>query len=93
MFRPQKPISASAETAARYILLLAQNTEQEPELITQLRLHKLLYYAQGWHLGIRGQPLFAERIEAWKHGPVVAPLYPKFADYGAVAIPAHEACR
>lgn len=39
------------------------------------KIHKLLYYCQGWHLAHYGEPLFAERIEAWKDGPVVASLW------------------
>jgi uncharacterized phage-associated protein len=46
--------------------------------MTNLRLQKLLYYAQGWHLGILGQPLFQERIEAWLHGPVVPVVYARY---------------
>jgi uncharacterized phage-associated protein len=40
-----------------------------------VKLHKLLYYAQGWHLTWSGQPLFRERIEAWANGPVVRKLW------------------
>ena len=37
-----------------------------------VKLHKLLYYAQGWHLARTGRPLFPEAVEAWTDGPVVA---------------------
>lgn len=40
-----------------------------------VKVHKLLYYAQGWHLALAGEPLFEERIEAWANGPVVASLW------------------
>lgn len=43
--------------------------------MTQWRLHKLLYYVQGWHLARCGEAAFAERIEAWDDGPVVARLW------------------
>ena len=43
--------------------------------MTAMRLHKLLYYCQGWHLAWYGRPLFADRIEAWKYGPVVPAVY------------------
>lgn len=33
--------------------------------------HKLLYYAQGHHLGVYGEPLFRDTISAWDMGPVV----------------------
>jgi len=40
-----------------------------------VKIHKLLYYCQGWHLARTGEPLFAEPIEAWLNGPVVAELW------------------
>jgi uncharacterized phage-associated protein len=60
--------------------------------ITNLKLQKLLYYAQAWHLAFYGRPLFGERIEAWVHGPVVPPVFGDFKHYGwspiePVAIP------
>jgi uncharacterized phage-associated protein len=39
------------------------------------KAQKLLYYAQGWHLALFGEPLFEERIEAWAKGPVVGTLW------------------
>jgi uncharacterized phage-associated protein len=43
--------------------------------IGAVKLHKLLYYAQGWHLAAHGTPLFIEEIKAWTNGPVVATLW------------------
>ncbi|GAA3842792.1 hypothetical protein GCM10022243_06560 [Saccharothrix violaceirubra] len=40
-----------------------------------MKLQKLLYYAQGWHLATEHTPLFEARIEAWKRGPVVPEVY------------------
>jgi uncharacterized phage-associated protein len=39
------------------------------------KLHKLLYYCQGWHAGTFGEPLFTESISAWDMGPVVGQLW------------------
>jgi uncharacterized phage-associated protein len=39
---------------------------------TDMKLHKLAYYAQAWHIVWEGRPLFADKIEAWQHGPVPA---------------------
>ncbi|WP_395727520.1 Panacea domain-containing protein [Nakamurella sp.] len=39
------------------------------------KLHKLLYYCQGHHLGAFGRPLFPESISAWDMGPVVGTLW------------------
>ena len=35
-----------------------------------MKLQKLLYYAQAWHLAWEGKALFEERLEAWAQGPV-----------------------
>ena len=43
--------------------------------MTAMKLQKLTYYAQAWHLVFDGQPLFESRIEAWANGPVVKDLY------------------
>jgi len=56
-----------------------------------MQLHKLLYYAQGWSLATRGCGLFVAPIKAWTHGPVVAELRPRFANFGSDPIPATEA--
>jgi len=52
--------------------------------ISHIKLQKLLYFAQGIHLGaFEGKPLFNNRIEAWKFGPVVPDVYHnKFKHFG-----------
>lgn len=49
--------------------------------ITNLKLQKLLYYAQAWNLVFTGKPLFSEEIEAWVHGPVVPKVFRRFKEY------------
>jgi len=51
------------------------------DVLTNLKLQKLVYYAQGFHLAINNKPLFADPIVAWEHGPVVVDLYHKLKDY------------
>jgi uncharacterized phage-associated protein len=43
--------------------------------VGNVKLHKLLYYAQGHHLAAFGDPLFAETISAWDMGPVVGTFW------------------
>ena len=45
--------------------------------IGKTKLHKLLYYVQGYHLTWEDTPAFHEDIEAWDKGPVVAALWRK----------------
>jgi uncharacterized phage-associated protein len=56
------------------------------ERITQMKLHKLLYYAHGWHLGFGRGPLLDEMVEAWAYGPVVPSVYHEFKDLGSAPI-------
>jgi len=39
-----------------------------------VKIHKLVYYCQGWHVAWTGSQMFSERLEAWTNGPVVADL-------------------
>ena len=38
-------------------------------------VQKLCYYAQAMSLAVLNRPLFEEKIEAWKEGPVVDKVY------------------
>lgn len=69
----------TASDVADYLLWLAH---EHGSFVSNLKLQKLLYYAQGWHLGLFGRPLFADRFEAWVHGPVIPALYRKYRGYG-----------
>jgi uncharacterized phage-associated protein len=60
------------------------------DTISALKLQKLVYYAQVWSMVLRNQPLFPEAIEAWKRGPVVRPVWERYQDYRAAAIPQPE---
>ena len=56
------------------------------DYISNLKLQKLLYYAQGMHLGLYGTPLFEDEIQAWQYGPVVESVYQIYKDNGACGI-------
>jgi uncharacterized phage-associated protein len=58
--------------------------------ITQLKLQKLCYYAQGFYLAKYGVPLFFEAIEAWDYGPVVSELRELHSHRGADKISPNE---
>jgi uncharacterized phage-associated protein len=64
---------------ASYFIERANQTESE---ISNLKLQKLVYYSQAWHLAIHGTPLFEEDFQAWVHGPVVPELYQKYKSFG-----------
>ncbi|RLC18584.1 MAG: hypothetical protein DRI57_08225 [Deltaproteobacteria bacterium] len=78
----------SAFDITNYFLIMAD--EDSGELLSNMKLQKLLYYAQGTHLTLKGTPLFSEKILAWVHGPVVSEIYYHYQDYGKTGIPAPE---
>ncbi len=61
-------MSASVLDVAAYIL-------QSQGPMTHMKLQKLCYYSQAWHLAWDGAPLFPEKIEAWANGPIIPVLY------------------
>lgn len=65
---------------ANALLRLAYNNEED-DLMTNLKLQKLLYYEQAYHLARFGTPLFEEEIEAWKYGPVVPSVYNHYSTH------------
>lgn len=75
---------AKVEDVARFFIALAQQQNRNccGDLMTNLRLQKLLYFAQGWYLQRYGQPLFDAPIEAWKFGPVVPTIYQAYKNNG-----------
>lgn len=75
----------TALNIANYIL--NRSSEDEGNDTSNLKLQKLLYYCQGFHLAVFDKPLFSERIEHWDHGPVVPAVYHEFKAYGSNPLP------
>ena len=72
----------SASNVAKWFL--ARNRQEEvngADGISNLKLQKLLYYAQGCTLAITGNALFDDNIVAWKHGPVVESIYHEYKSF------------
>lgn len=46
--------------------------------INHLKLQKLLYYIEAWHMVFLNKPIFADNIEAWQHGPVIRTVWNHF---------------
>lgn len=68
-----------ARDIARWFIAWAENLDAE---VSNLKLQKLLYYAQGHRLGTTGEPLFSDGIQAWAHGPVIPDVYHAYKEYG-----------
>ena len=58
--------------------------------MTNLKLQKLLYYQQGYHLASFDTPLFDADVEAWMYGPVVPVVFDYYHQYGATSLPVEQ---
>ena len=56
------------------------------DLMSNMKLQKMLYYEQGYHLAAFGTPLFDDDVEAWMYGPVVPSVYDHFKHHKAGGI-------
>jgi uncharacterized phage-associated protein len=60
-----------------YIITMAT---EGGESLNLLKLQKLLYYTQAWHLAFYDKRAFKGNFQAWIHGPVNREIYERFAD-------------
>lgn len=70
--------TCSAVDAANFLVFLMKDSYDD---LTNMKINKLLYYAQGHYLKEYGSPLFTEKIYAWDHGPLVKEVYGKYKAY------------
>ena len=64
---------------------ILQGSENKFDL---LKLIKLCYLCHGWYLAYHETPLFDERIEAWRYGPVIPELYYALKHFRGKSLPA-----
>ena len=77
---------------AKYLLYLSEKEAEQAGVeavsdMSPMKLQKLLYYCQGYSLGLTGQPLFSDPIEAWQYGPVVRKVYKEYQHYKGTYFP------
>lgn len=72
--------------AACYFIMRAYEDGLEAEM-TNMKVQKLLYYAQSLHLALYNEPLFEAEIQAWRYGPVCPPAYKFYSEFEAKQLP------
>ncbi|MDP4117655.1 MAG: DUF4065 domain-containing protein [Bacillota bacterium] len=65
---------------------ILQRAFQDNIPVTPMKLQKLIYLVYREYLKRTGNPLFSERFEAWKYGPVLSCVYNCFKHYCASPI-------
>jgi uncharacterized phage-associated protein len=68
----------SAQDVAEYIIW---SSHESGSFISNLKLQKLLYYIQAWHLAVFQRPLFPEKFQAWIRGPAIPEIYQRYQHY------------
>ena len=83
----EKQEKCTALEAANYLLYLTDGAYED---MTNMKLNKLLYYAQGYSLKQTGHVLFSDEVEAWEHGPAINSVYQKYKNNGDKPITTYD---
>ena len=76
----------TALDCANWLVEQASNDINGGEYLTQLKVQKLLYFAQGINLVLYDKPLFEDKIYHEKYGPVVRSIINTLKPYGNKSI-------
>lgn len=71
--------------------LIKEENRRVERSMTNLRLNKLLYFAQVISMLEHGQPLFDDDFVAWDLAPVIPSIYRRYKQYEDCSIPTPEA--
>ena len=72
-----------ARSVANALIRRAWDDEQQ---VTPMKVLKLTYYCHAWMLGLYGEPLIRQPVEAWMYGPVIGVVYFGLRGYGGSAV-------
>lgn len=74
----------TAQEVAKYLIKISNSSGVE---ITNLKLQKLVYYAQAWFVTLKnGDLLFDDPIEAWVLGPAIPSIFNEYKKYKGTPI-------
>ena len=71
----------SAKDVANFYIDLV-NCDEYGDGMTNMRLNKFLFFAQGHYFARTGEPLFDDEFEAWDFGPVISNIYQRYKSNG-----------
>ena len=60
---------------------LLHGSRERGDILTPLKLQKLMFYADAWNMALYDEELTSEKFQAWIHGPVAVSQYRRFKDY------------
>jgi uncharacterized phage-associated protein len=59
---------------------------KENNLLTNMKLQKLVYIANGVSLAVNDEPLIIQQVEVWPYGPVISSVYHTYKGFGNTKI-------
>ncbi len=65
---------------------IEQSNNGKTNNLTPMKLQKLMFFAQSWHLKSNHSALFDGYFERWQYGPVLPEIYHEFKSFGAKSI-------
>ena len=74
---PISDAKAQSEKIANFLIL---ESRERGDLVTPLKLQKLLFYADAWFMALYDEELTTEKFQAWVHGPVALSQYHRFKE-------------
>ena len=77
----KNPIAADIASPDHISDFLLSECREMGDVLTNLKLQKLLYYAQAWYLALEDRAIFHEEFQAWVHGPVLLSQYHRFSHF------------
>ena len=77
-------MSYKAIDIANFFIQLSKGISDDS--MDNMKINKMLYYAQGFSLAKLGKALFNEDFQAWDYGPVIPEVYRTFKCCGSKAI-------
>lgn len=83
--------TVNAIDVSNYVI---QYLNKKGQNINHLKLQKLLYYIEAWNMVFLNSPIFADKIEAWQHGPVIRSVWDHFKRFSILydELPVCETC-
>lgn len=69
--------------------ILQRGSEIHRSDMTPMKVQKLLFHLNGWHLAVTGHASISDTFEVWKFGPAVSSVYHQLKVYGGRPVTAY----
>jgi uncharacterized phage-associated protein len=71
------PNTNASKNLADFLIV---ESRERGDLLTPLKLQKLMFYSDAWFMALYDEELISEKFQAWVHGPVALSQYHRFKE-------------